>query len=151
MIVDVREPDEVSLGSIPSSVNLPLSELKDALSPNFGEGDFKKVSLVPMINQSIFPIAVNSIPYPPNNQISTHLLPRQPPHSSLVRATRANAQKFAFNKPLPSQNMIFFCRSGKRSASAAEQAGKNGYGNVRNYQGSWLDWQKREKESGDDY
>jgi hypothetical protein len=33
------------LGSIPSSVNLPLSELKDALSPNFGEGDFKKVSL----------------------------------------------------------------------------------------------------------
>jgi len=45
LIVDVREPDEVSLGSIPSSVNLPLSELKDALSPNFGEGDFKKVSL----------------------------------------------------------------------------------------------------------
>ena len=43
--MDVREPDEVSLGSIPSSVNLPLSELKDALSPNFGEGDFKKVSL----------------------------------------------------------------------------------------------------------
>jgi len=44
LIVDVREPDEVALGSIPSSVNLPLSELKDALSPNFGEGDFKKVS-----------------------------------------------------------------------------------------------------------
>jgi len=44
LIVDVREPDEVSLGSIPSSVNLPLSELQDALSPNFGEGDFKKVS-----------------------------------------------------------------------------------------------------------
>lgn len=44
LIVDVREPDEVSLGSIPSSVNLPFSELKDALSPNFGEGDFKKVS-----------------------------------------------------------------------------------------------------------
>lgn len=43
LIVDVREPDEVALGSIPSSVNLPLSELKDALSPNFGEGDFKKV------------------------------------------------------------------------------------------------------------
>jgi 3-mercaptopyruvate sulfurtransferase SseA len=63
----------------------------------------------------------------------------------------ADKQKFAFNKPLPSQNIIFFCRSGKRSASAAEQAGKNGYGNVRNYQGSWLDWQKREKESGDDY
>jgi rhodanese-related sulfurtransferase len=48
LIVDVREPDEVSLGSIPSSVNLPLSELKDALSPNFGEGDFKKVRIFPL-------------------------------------------------------------------------------------------------------
>jgi rhodanese-related sulfurtransferase len=48
--VDVREPDEVALGSIPSSVNLPLSELKDALSPNFGEGDFKKVGLIKPIS-----------------------------------------------------------------------------------------------------
>jgi 3-mercaptopyruvate sulfurtransferase SseA len=59
-------------------------------------------------------------------------------------------QKFAFNKPLPSQNIIFFCRSGKRSATASEQAGKNGYGNVRNYVGSWLDWTKREKQADND-
>lgn len=44
--MDVREPDEVALGSIPSAVNLPLSELKGALDPNFNEGDFKKVSLL---------------------------------------------------------------------------------------------------------
>ena len=55
-------------------------------------------------------------------------------------------QKFAFSKPLPEQNIIFFCRSGKRSATAAEWAGERGYGNVRNYIGSWLDWTKREKE-----
>jgi len=53
LIVDVREPDEVSLGSIPSSVNLPLSELKDALSPNFGEGDFKKVSPLPLTSLTL--------------------------------------------------------------------------------------------------
>ena len=41
----MREPDEVMLGSIPSSVNLPLSELKDALDPHYNPGKFAKVSL----------------------------------------------------------------------------------------------------------
>jgi 3-mercaptopyruvate sulfurtransferase SseA len=65
---------------------------------------------------------------------------------------RSLLQKFAFPKPLPAQNIIFFCRSGKRSATAAEWAGEKGYANVRNYTGSWLDWTKREKANneGDD-
>ncbi|KAI9635144.1 endoplasmic reticulum protein [Dioszegia hungarica] len=100
LIVDVREPDEVALGSIPSAVSLPLSQLRDALDKNFGPGEFQK--------------------------------------------------QFAFSKPLTSQNLIFFCRSGKRSATASEWAHEKGYNNVRNYQGSWLDWSKREKESGSD-
>ncbi|KAK4684369.1 thiosulfate:glutathione sulfurtransferase, partial [Tremellales sp. Uapishka_1] len=101
LIIDVREPDEVALGSIPSSVNLPLSTLKEALDSKTNAGDFQR--------------------------------------------------KYAFTKPLPSQNIIFFCRSGKRSASAAEIAGDKGYPNVRNYVGSWLDWSKREKaEENDD-
>jgi 3-mercaptopyruvate sulfurtransferase SseA len=58
-------------------------------------------------------------------------------------------QKYAFSKPLPSQNIIFFCRSGKRSATAAEWAGDQGYPNIRNYSGSWLEWSKREKEEDD--
>ncbi|KAK6905680.1 endoplasmic reticulum protein [Kwoniella mangroviensis CBS 8886] len=100
LIVDVREPDEVALGSIPSAVNLPLSRLKDALDKGFNPGDFQK--------------------------------------------------EFAFSKPTYDQNIIFFCRSGKRSANAAELAGEKGYGNVRNYVGSWLDWSKREGEDKDD-
>ncbi|RSH92551.1 hypothetical protein EHS25_007995 [Saitozyma podzolica] len=102
LLVDVREPDEVALGSIPSAVSLPLSQLRDALDPKYNAGEFQK--------------------------------------------------NFAFPKPLPSQNIIFFCRSGKRSATAAEWAGEKGYPNVRNYVGSWLDWTKREKanESEDD-
>ena len=62
----------------------------------------------------------------------------------------ADPQQFAFSKPLTSQNLIFFCRSGKSSATASEWAHEKGYNNVRNYQGSWLDWSKREKESGSD-
>ena len=42
--MDVREPDEVALGSIPSAVSLPLSQLRDALDKNFGPGEFQKVS-----------------------------------------------------------------------------------------------------------
>ncbi|WWD17917.1 hypothetical protein CI109_102362 [Kwoniella shandongensis] len=100
LLVDVREPDEVALGSIPSAVNLPLSRLKDALDRGFNAGDFQK--------------------------------------------------EFAFSKPTYDQNIIFFCRSGKRSANAAELASERGYPNIRNYQGSWLDWSKREGEGDKD-
>lgn len=34
---DVREPEEVALGSIPSSVNLPLSSFEKSLSMDEGE------------------------------------------------------------------------------------------------------------------
>jgi len=40
MLIDVREPDEVIQGSIPSSVNLPLSTLSHDLEMD--EGDFTK-------------------------------------------------------------------------------------------------------------
>ncbi|GAA6021697.1 hypothetical protein JCM10207_008546 [Rhodosporidiobolus poonsookiae] len=38
LLIDVREPNEVALGSIPSSVNLPLSTFEKAL--RMDEGDF---------------------------------------------------------------------------------------------------------------
>jgi len=46
--------------------------------------------------------------------------------------------------------MIFFCRSGKRSATAAEAAGDKGYHNIRNYTGSWLEWSSKENGKEDD-
>lgn len=45
LVVDVREPDEVALGTIPSAVSLPLSQLRDALDKNYSPGEFQKVSL----------------------------------------------------------------------------------------------------------
>jgi rhodanese-related sulfurtransferase len=95
--IDVREPDEVALGAIPSSVSLPLSTLKKHLSSNYDAGSFVKEHM--------------------------------------------------FHKPLPEQKMIFYCRSGKRSATACQEAQEAGYRNVRNYAGSWMDWRKREDES----
>ena len=74
-LIDVREPDEVLQGSIPSSVNLPLSTLPNSL--HLDPATFK--------------------------------------------------QRFGFTKPRPNQELIFYCRSGKRSASACDIAKRNGY------------------------
>ncbi|PCH33437.1 Rhodanese-like protein [Wolfiporia cocos MD-104 SS10] len=91
-LIDVREPDEVLQGSIPSSVNLPLSGLATSLHLN---------------------------------------------------ATEFKA-KHGFEKPKHDQEVVFYCRSGKRSASACDIAKRNGFTNISNYQGSWLDWSAKE-------
>ncbi|KAH9043730.1 Rhodanese-like domain-containing protein [Lactarius hengduanensis] len=91
-LIDVREPDEVLQGMIPSAVNLPLSGLSGALHLD-GE-KFKE----------------------------TH----------------------GFQKPALDQEIIFYCRSGMRSSSASDVARRNGYKNILNYKGSWLDWKAKE-------
>ncbi|KAI0374382.1 Rhodanese-like protein [Pilatotrama ljubarskyi] len=91
-LIDVREPDEVLQGSIPSAVNLPLSVLSSAL--HLPAAEFK--------------------------------------------------EKFGFDKPRPDQEITFYCRSGKRSTTAADVAKRNGYTNILNYKGSWLEWTARE-------
>jgi len=91
-LIDVREPNEVTQGSIPSSVNIPLS------------------------------VIANDIRLDPETF----------------------KEKYGFEKPKRDQEVIFYCRSGKRSASAADVAKRNGYTNIFNYEGSWLDWTTRE-------
>ena len=74
-LIDVREPDEVIQGSIPSSVNLPLSQMPGAWTVPAEEW--------------------------------------QP--------------RFGWPKPKRNQEIVFYCRSGKRSASASDIARRNGY------------------------
>ena len=110
-MIDVREPDEVVQGSIPSSVNIPLSIL---------------------------------------------------PGSLYLRAEEFE-KKFGFKKPGRDQEIIFYCRSGARAATAGDVARKNGYSksvlsglralmipltlnrvSLYNYRGSWLEWVQKE-------
>ncbi|KAF7306716.1 Frataxin, mitochondrial [Mycena indigotica] len=86
-LIDVREPEEVIQGMIPSAVNLPLSVLANSL--HLQPGEFKA--------------------------------------------------RHGFEKPGKEQEVTFYCRSGKRSTSASDIAKRNGYTNVLNYTGSWLD------------
>ncbi|EDX14154.1 rhodanese domain-containing protein CG4456 [Drosophila simulans] len=52
--------------------------------------------------------------------------------------------KYGREKPKPETEIIFHCKIGKRSLKAAEAAAALGFKNVKNYQGSWLDWAERE-------
>ena len=36
-------------------------------------------------------------------------------------------EKYGFEKPKKDQEIVFYCRSGKRSATASDIAAKNGY------------------------
>ncbi|GAA5823985.1 hypothetical protein JCM11251_003369 [Rhodosporidiobolus azoricus] len=93
LIIDVREPNEVALGSIPSSVNLPLSEFEKAI--RMDEGDFVKT--------------------------------------------------YGFRKPTKQQGLITLCKAGVRAQTALDLAKSAGYKWVRNYEGSYMDWEKHEK------
>ncbi|PPR01174.1 hypothetical protein CVT24_006050 [Panaeolus cyanescens] len=91
-LIDVREPDEVIQGMIPSAVNLPLSVLPAAL--NLSSVEFK--------------------------------------------------EKYGFDKPKKDQEVTFYCRSGMRSSTASDVAKRNGYTNILNYKGSWLEWTEKQ-------
>ncbi|KAH8925549.1 Rhodanese-like protein [Atractiella rhizophila] len=58
-------------------------------------------------------------------------------------------QKFGFRKPGKDACIIVNCRSGKRSETALQEMKAKGWKNVRNYEGSWLDWVERSKGSSD--
>ncbi|XP_024138722.1 thiosulfate:glutathione sulfurtransferase [Oryzias melastigma] len=46
--------------------------------------------------------------------------------------------------PLDSPNMVFYCRTGKRSAQGLCTVKRLGYVNVRNYPGSYTEWSAKE-------
>lgn len=50
--------------------------------------------------------------------------------------------RYGFERPEKDVEVVFFCKSGVRSKAAAELARQAGWGNVGEYKGSWLDWEK---------
>ncbi|KAI1296265.1 hypothetical protein EDD11_007434 [Mortierella claussenii] len=56
-------------------------------------------------------------------------------------------QRFGFKKFTKDDEVIFYCRSGKRSGMAFDYAKGLGYNGVRNYSGSWLDYVAKSKPS----
>ncbi|KAF9345746.1 hypothetical protein BGX26_002778 [Mortierella sp. AD094] len=54
-------------------------------------------------------------------------------------------QRFGFKKFSKDDEVIFYCRSGRRSGMAFDYAKQLGYKGVRNYSGSWLDYEAKSK------
>ncbi|MED6255346.1 hypothetical protein ATANTOWER_008337 [Ataeniobius toweri] len=52
---------------------------------------------------------------------------------------------YGIPKPaLDAPELVFYCRSGKRSAEALSKVNKLGYVTARNYAGSYIEWSSRE-------
>lgn len=54
-------------------------------------------------------------------------------------------KKYNKTKPHEDTKIILSCRSGKRSGMVQEELKKQGYENVYNYMGGWLDWESNQK------
>lgn len=52
--------------------------------------------------------------------------------------------KYGRDKPQRNTEIIFHCKIGRRSHSAAEIANSLGYQNTKNYLGSWTEWAEKE-------
>lgn len=97
------------------------------------------------------------------------------PLSGFIDSLRASPEEFrklhGFEKPRKDQEIVFYCRSGKRAATAADSAKDNGFTeyvrlrvdlfslclslslslsrvpSVKTYPGSWLEWVKKAQEN----
>ncbi|CCA75301.1 hypothetical protein PIIN_09286 [Serendipita indica DSM 11827] len=90
---------------------------------------------------------------PPPDEVAQGMIPTAVniPLSGFIASIRSSPDEFrrlhGFTKPRPDQEIVFYCRSGRRSATAADSARDNGYTNIKNYSGSWLDWVKKTQEN----
>ncbi|KAF9974603.1 hypothetical protein BGZ73_001972 [Actinomortierella ambigua] len=91
VLIDVREPAEVTQGIIPTSHHIPVGTLQEALTLDPKEFE----------------------------------------------------ARYGFKKFGKDDEVIFYCRSGRRSGIAFETAKTLGYNGVRNYAGSWLDYESK--------
>ncbi|KAF9580323.1 hypothetical protein BGW38_003071, partial [Lunasporangiospora selenospora] len=88
-LVDVRTPDEIVVGVIPTSHHIPLAVLEEAL--------------VELPDETF-------------------------------------EERYGFKRFGKDDEVIFYCRSGRRSNLAYEKAKSLGYTRVRNYSGSWNEY-----------
>ncbi|KAJ8727394.1 hypothetical protein PYW07_001513 [Mythimna separata] len=53
--------------------------------------------------------------------------------------------RFQREKPSTNDELVFYCKSGRRASLAMEKALKLGYKNSKNYLGSWSEWESKRK------
>ena len=74
-------------------------------------------------------------------------LPLMSAPDALVLPEDEFEDRFGFAKPPKDADLVFYCKAGVRSASAAQIAVQQGYTHVSEYPGSWNEWVKRTNEA----
>ncbi|KAG0355036.1 hypothetical protein BGZ54_001324 [Gamsiella multidivaricata] len=76
---------------------------------------------------------------------TSHHVPLASIQEALSLPEKEFEQRFGFKKFGKDDEVIFYCRSGRRSGMAFDLAKQLGYKGVRNYSGSWLDYEAKAK------
>ncbi|KAN0062504.1 hypothetical protein ACQY0O_005035 [Thecaphora frezii] len=115
-----------------TSIPIAYSELKPETVTPSGEVTLIDVREPSEVAQGIIPSAVN-VP------LSVFK------HAFNPTAEADFEKQFAFKRPEFGNKIVVYCRSGKRSQQALETLKAGGWKNVRNYEGSYLDWVQHEE------
>lgn len=70
-------------------------------------------------------------------------VPIQSQPDALFLSPEEFEDRFGFAKPSTDKHVVFYCKAGVRSRAAAQLARQNGYEEVGEYPGSWMDWVKK--------
>lgn len=70
---------------------------------------------------------------------TAHNIPLDQIGSALAMPDADFKAQYGFNKPKPSDKIIFYCKVGKRCQTAASQTAALGY-TAASYPGSWTEW-----------
>ncbi|KAG0238049.1 hypothetical protein BGW42_007603 [Actinomortierella wolfii] len=74
---------------------------------------------------------------------TSHHIPVGNLQEALTLEPKEFEARFGFKKFDKDDEVIFYCRSGRRSGIAFETAKSLGYNGVRNYAGSWIDYESK--------
>ncbi|XP_069699783.1 rhodanese domain-containing protein CG4456-like isoform X1 [Periplaneta americana] len=155
ILIDVRDRYEIQeSGLIPGSINIPLDSFRPikirsmASTPASGPAvkDLAYDDVVELKRKNeIILIDVRE----PSEIKETGKLPGSVhiPLGDVKNALESLSPEeflkmYGIEKPKLDANLVFSCRSGKRSRSAMETAMSIGFLNSRHYDGGFLDWQK---------
>ncbi|KAF9580499.1 hypothetical protein BGW38_002839 [Lunasporangiospora selenospora] len=78
---------------------------------------------------------------------TSHHVPLANIQEALALPEKDFETRFGFKKFGKDDEVIFYCRSGRRSGMAFDLARQLGYSGVRNYSGSWLDYESKAKKA----
>ncbi|KAF9256183.1 Rhodanese-like protein [Marasmius fiardii PR-910] len=72
-------------------------------------------------------------------------IPLRALHDSLKYSPEDFRKMYGVAKPGRSEEITFYCNKGLRSQVASDIAIQNGFTNILDYRGSWVEWARRER------